>query len=120
MIWRDLVSNGTILTDGAWGTELQKRGLGLGECPDAWNLSHPGDVADVAGRYCDAGSRVILTNTFRANPISLAAHGLAGCAAEINRAGVEISKRAAAVALVSPKRPARYGSTLKMPPAWSI
>ncbi|MBZ5593988.1 MAG: homocysteine S-methyltransferase family protein [Acidobacteriia bacterium] len=116
MIWRDLVSNGTILTDGAWGTELQKRGLGLGECPDAWNLSHPGDVADVAGRYCDAGSRVILTNTFRANPISLAAHGLAGCAAEINRAGVEISKRAAAVALVF----ASIGPSGKLLPAGEV
>ena len=100
MIWRDLFSNGTVLTDGAWGTELQKRGLGVGECPDAWNLSHPEEVADVARRYCEAGSRVILTNTFRANPISLAPYGLTGCAAAINRAGVEMSKKAAAAALV--------------------
>lgn len=100
MIWHELVSNGPVLTDGAWGTELQRRGLGVGECPDVWNLSHPEDVADVARCYREAGSRVILTNTFRANPISLAAYGLADRAAEISRSGVEISKRAAAGALV--------------------
>jgi methionine synthase I (cobalamin-dependent) len=100
MTWHDLVSNGPVLTDGAWGTELQKRGLGLGECPDAWNLSHPEAVADVARCYCQAGSRVILTNTFRANAISLEAHGLAGRVTQINRAGVEISKKAAPEAFV--------------------
>jgi len=101
MIWRELVANGPVLTDGAWGTELQRRGLGVGECPDVWNLSHPEEVADVARRYCESGSRVILTNTFRANPISLAAYGLAGRAAEINRAAVEISKKAAALVFAS-------------------
>jgi 5-methyltetrahydrofolate--homocysteine methyltransferase len=100
MNWPDLVSNGVVLTDGAWGTELQKRGLSAGECPDAWNLSHPEEVADVARSYSGAGSRVILTNTFRANPISLAAYGLADRAAEINRAGVKLSKTAAGTALV--------------------
>jgi 5-methyltetrahydrofolate--homocysteine methyltransferase len=100
MMWRDLISGGTILTDGAWGTELQRRGLGMGECPDAWNLSHPEEVAGVARRYGEAGSRVILTNTFRANSISLAVYGLAGCVSEINRAGVELSKKAAISALV--------------------
>ena len=100
MSWQEWVSGGPVLTDGAWGTELQKRGLGLGELPDAWNLSHPEDVADVAHCYRQAGSRVILTNTFRANPISLAAHGLADRCTEMNRAGVEISKKAAEGALV--------------------
>ena len=100
MNWGDLVSNGAVLTDGAWGTELQKRGLSAGECPDAWNLSHPEEVADIARSYREAGSRVILTNTFRANPISLAAHGLADRTAVINRAGVKLSRNAAGTALV--------------------
>ncbi|SRR5579871_32912 len=100
MNWHELVSNGVVVTDGAWGTELQSRGLMAGECPDAWNLSHPEQVAEVARAYSQAGSRVILTNTFRANPISLAAHGLADRAAEINRAGVGLSRKAADAALV--------------------
>ncbi|MGD0091502.1 MAG: homocysteine S-methyltransferase family protein [Planctomycetota bacterium] len=90
-----LVSEAPVLTDGAWGTQLQARGLGPGECPDAWNLTHPERVAEVARAYVEAGSRVILTNTFGANRFVLARHGLEKKTAEINRAGVEISCRAA-------------------------
>ncbi len=91
-----LVADGPVVTDGAWGTELQARGLEPGECPDAWNLSHPDAVEQVARSYVQAGSRVILTNTFRANRVALAGFGLAEKTAEINRAGAAISRRAAA------------------------
>jgi methionine synthase I (cobalamin-dependent) len=91
----DLVSGGTVLTDGAWGTQLQQRGLELGELPDAWNLRHPDRVEEVARAYVEAGSRIVLTNTFRANRIAFAEHPEAARIAEINRAGVEISRRAA-------------------------
>ena len=43
-----LLAQGPVITDGAWGTELQGRGLSLGEFPDAWNLTHPDRVAEVA------------------------------------------------------------------------
>jgi len=92
----DLLASGSVVTDGAWGTELQARGLANGECPDVWNLTHPRLVEEVARAYVEAGSRVILTNTFRANRMALEAAGLSGQVAEINRAGVEISRRAAA------------------------
>jgi len=91
-----LVAEGPVVTDGAWGTQLQARGLAAGECPDAWNLSHPERVEQVARAYVDAGSQVIITNTFGANRFTLARHGLADKAAEINRAGVQISRTAAA------------------------
>jgi 5-methyltetrahydrofolate--homocysteine methyltransferase len=90
-----LLAGAPVLTDGAWGTEMQARGLQAGDCPDAWNLSHPEQVEQVARAYVEAGSRIILTNTFGANRIMLAHHGLAGKSQEINRAGVEISRRAA-------------------------
>ncbi len=90
-----LVSHGPILTDGAWGTQLQQLGLASGECPDLWNLSHPDRVEKVAQAYVDAGSQIILTNTFGANQFRLEAHGASSQVAEINRAGVAISKRAA-------------------------
>jgi 5-methyltetrahydrofolate--homocysteine methyltransferase len=89
-----LLLSAPVLTDGAWGTELQRRGLEPGSCPDAWNLSHSDRVEEVARAYVEAGSQIILTNTFGANRIALARHGLAGKAQEINRAGVEISRRA--------------------------
>jgi methionine synthase I (cobalamin-dependent) len=86
---------GPVITDGAWGTQLQTLGLGPGECPDAWNLTHAGLVETVARAYVAAGSQVILTNTFGANRLRLAAHGLQRQVVEINRAGAEISRRAA-------------------------
>lgn len=92
---RQLVSQGPILSDGAWGTEFQARGLEAGECPDHWNLTHPDRVEEVARAYVESGSQVILTNTFRANRLALERHGLAGHVLEINRRGVEISRRAA-------------------------
>lgn len=90
------VARKPILTDGAWGTELQRRGLGLGECPDSWNLNNPEVVEEVARAYVEAGSQVILTNTFRSNRITLAGHGLVDRVREINLEGVQISRRAAA------------------------
>ncbi len=90
-----LIARGPVVTDGAWGTELQARGLPVGEFPDAWNLTHPERVAEVARAYVDAGSQIILTNTFGANRVRLAENGLANQVAEINRRGVEISREAA-------------------------
>jgi methionine synthase I (cobalamin-dependent) len=92
----DFATSGPIVTDGAWGTQLQELGLPIGACPDAWNLTHPERVEQVARDYVDAGSRVILTNTFGANRFILQRHGLADQAEAINQAGVAISRRAAA------------------------
>lgn len=91
-----LVSAGPIVTDGALGTQLQQRGLPLGAAPDAWNLSNPGGVEEVARSYVEAGSQIILTNTFGANRFLLTRQNLADQVAAINRAGVEIARRAAA------------------------
>lgn len=84
-----------VLTDGAWGTQLQERGLGPDELPDFWNLSHPERVEQVARAYVEAGSEIILTNTFRANRLVVSERDPGADLAEINRAGVEISRRAA-------------------------
>jgi methionine synthase I (cobalamin-dependent) len=87
--------SGVVLTDGAWGTELQERGLGPDELPDFWNFSHPERVEEVARAYVEAGSEIILTNTFRANRLAVAERDPAVDIAALNRAGVEISRRAA-------------------------
>jgi methionine synthase I (cobalamin-dependent) len=91
-----LLAAGPVVTDGAWGTELQARGLATGEFPDGWNLTHADRVAEVAQAYVAAGSHVLLTNTFGANRVRLAGHALADRLVEINRQGVQISLRAAA------------------------
>ncbi|MCC7373146.1 MAG: homocysteine S-methyltransferase family protein [Verrucomicrobiales bacterium] len=91
----DLIFRRPVITDGAWGTELQKQGLSVGEFPDAWNLQYPDRVRAVASSYVEAGSRVILTNTFGSNRVRLADAGLADKVEAINGAGVRISKEAA-------------------------
>jgi methionine synthase I (cobalamin-dependent) len=91
-----LVKDGPAVTDGSWGTQMQKRGLKRGHSPDSWNLSHAEQVREVAQQYVDAGSQIILTNTFGASRLSLANFDLAEKTVEINTAGVRISKEAAA------------------------
>lgn len=110
---REWLTEGVMITDGAWGTELQARGLTPGTNPDTWNLIHPERVEAVARAYAEAGSQVILTNTFRAN--SVAMQGCLGIDLDadleaINRAGVALSRRAAGGALVF----ASIGPTGKM------
>ncbi len=88
------LTNGVLISDGAWGTQLQARGLAVGTVPDTWNLTHPDQVEDVARAYVEAGSQVILTNSFRANAIAMHDSSAADLDA-INRAAVTISKKAA-------------------------
>lgn len=83
------------VTDGAWGTELDKLGCPGGYCREEWNLSNPDKVRQVAESYVQAGSRIILTNTFGGNRISLTKHGFGDKVREFNKAGAEISKQAA-------------------------
>lgn len=83
-----------IITDGAWATELQKWGLAVGEPAELWNFSRPDDVEAVARSYINAGSQIILTNTFQAHLPALRRLGRADEVAEINREGARISKRA--------------------------
>jgi methionine synthase I (cobalamin-dependent) len=90
-----LLKERPVLTDGSWGTQIQRRGLKRGACPDSWNLSHPELVAEVAKLYVDSGSRIILTNTFGANRLALQRFKLENQTEAINAAGVQISKRAA-------------------------
>jgi len=103
------LKGGLLITDGAWGTQLQQRGLAPGTIPDTWNLTHPERVEAVARAYAEAGSQVILTNTFRANAIAMKDSSAADLDA-INRAGVSLSRLAAGQALVF----ASIGPTGKM------
>jgi methionine synthase I (cobalamin-dependent) len=87
--------NRLVIADGAWGTEIQRRGLPGGVLPESWNLDRPEQVEALARDYVAAGSEIILTNTFGANRFILRRYDLEDRAAEINRRGAEISRRAA-------------------------
>jgi 5-methyltetrahydrofolate--homocysteine methyltransferase len=92
---RELIASGPVVTDGAWGTQLQALGLPVGAFPDAWNLEQPERVMAVARAYVDAGSQIILTNTFGSNRLRLAEAGLADQLSALNQQGVALSRQAA-------------------------
>lgn len=72
------------------GTMLFASGLGHGGAPELWNVEHPDRVADVHRAYMQAGSRLLLTNTFGGNRYRLMLHNLEDRAAELNRAAAGI------------------------------
>ncbi|HLX61256.1 MAG TPA: homocysteine S-methyltransferase family protein [Planctomycetota bacterium] len=90
-----IASGEMILGDGAWGTQLQRAGLGFGDCPEEWNVSHPDEVKRVAREYLEAGADFCLTNTFGGNRYRLTRHGFADRLREFNLAGVALSLDAA-------------------------
>lgn len=91
-----LIAQGkTLVSDGAWGTFLQAKGLKAGECPELWNIEHASAVLDIAKSYIAAGADTIETNSFGGNCFKLEAFGLADHVYEINYKAAEISRQAA-------------------------
>lgn len=90
-----------LISDGAWGTMLQSRGLTSDDCPEEWNLSHPDDVRAIASAYVDAGSDMILTNTFGGSRIKLDKKHLGERVAEFNHAAAALSLDVAGGAIVA-------------------
>jgi 5-methyltetrahydrofolate--homocysteine methyltransferase len=94
-IIEELKQNKILLSDGAWGTLLQAKGLLPGECPELWNITHRKEVLEIAESYVLAGSDIIETNSFGGSIFKLSQYGLGDRVAEINRAAAAISREAA-------------------------
>ena len=93
----ELKQNKILLSDGAWGTFLQAKGMSPGECPELWNIDHRSDVLNIAESYIKAGSDIIETNSFGASRLKLSQYGLGDRTVEINRAAASISREAAGI-----------------------
>lgn len=83
-----------LIFDGAMGTMLQRAGLGIGECPELWNIEHADSVQRIHEDYLEAGADIIVTNTFGGSPKKLKMFGLESRTDEINRAGAQLAARA--------------------------
>lgn len=91
----DLRKNKVLLSDGAWGTFLQAKGMIPGECPELWNITHRSDVFSIAESYLLAGSDIIETNSFGGSVFKLSQYGLGDRVSELNQAAAAISREAA-------------------------
>ena len=90
-----LAARGTLLIDGAMGTELFARGLGSGDPPEMWNVDHPDRVTAVHAAYVNAGSDIVLTNSFGGTGFRLKLHKLDDRCIELNRAAAQVARTAA-------------------------
>lgn len=89
-----ILKNKVLVLDGAMGTSLQK--LGFEKCcPEELNLTNPKIIEKIHKSYVDAGSDIIITNTFGANRSKLKQYKLDNKIREINEAAVDIAKKAA-------------------------
>ena len=98
----DALATGKILiSDGAWGTMLQGKGMTCDDCPEEWNVSHSEEVKSVANAYGQAGSDLILTDTFGGSSFKLKKMGFGDKVVEFNAAGAKNSLEAAPSAIIA-------------------
>lgn len=81
-----------LLADGAMGTNLFLLGLANGAPGELWNVEQPDSVRSVYQGFVEAGSDIILTNTFGANRFRFALHGLQDRVRELNLAAAELAR----------------------------
>jgi methionine synthase I (cobalamin-dependent)/5,10-methylenetetrahydrofolate reductase len=98
--FRKAIEEGVLLADGAMGTLLVSRGASPDQAKSPLNVSDPEAVRDVHEDYCDAGARIVTTNTWDANRVKLTAHEWADSLEKINREGVRLAREAAAGEMV--------------------
>jgi 5-methyltetrahydrofolate--homocysteine methyltransferase len=90
-----LATKGALLADGATGTNLFEMGLVSGDAPELWNTDEPDKIRALHRSFVDAGSDIILTNTFGCNRHRLKLHNAESRVQELNMAGVALAREVA-------------------------
>ncbi len=86
-----LQENEILVSDGATGTNLQKRGLPHGVTAEQWMLEQPLQIEKLYRDFIQAGSDIILTCTFGGSPVRLEHAGLSGKVKEVNREAARLA-----------------------------
>ena len=89
--FREFVQKGRMILDGATGSNLQKRGMPTGVCPEEWILENPDVLIGLQREYIEAGSDVLYAPTFSGNRIKLEEYGLSDQIGEMNHRLTELS-----------------------------
>ena len=92
---KELLKRDYVILDGAMGTNLFRTGLTAGECPESWNIDNPKQIFEIHDGFVDAGSDIIVTNTFGGNQFRLKLHQLESKVKELNFAGAQIARECA-------------------------
>jgi len=92
---KELLKKDYVILDGAMGTNLFRKGLTSGECPESWNIENHEKIFEIHEGFVDAGSDIIVTNTFGGNQFRLKLHQLESKVKEINFAGAQIARECA-------------------------
>ena len=90
-----LNSNETVIADGAMGSRLMAAGMPIGQAPELWNVENPEAVRDVHRSYVEAGSQIILSNSFGGSRATLGRNGLHERTSELNQAAAENARSVA-------------------------
>ncbi|MFN2208274.1 MAG: homocysteine S-methyltransferase family protein, partial [Candidatus Promineifilaceae bacterium] len=81
-----LASSEIVIADGAMGSRLMAAGMPIGQAPELWNVENPEAVRDVHRSYVEAGSQIILSNSFGGSRATLGRNGLHERTSELNQA----------------------------------
>ena len=92
--FRQLLENGPVILDGAFGTGLIKAGMPVSACTEEWAIEHPEVVLGLQRAYIEAGAQILYAPTFGANRIKLAEYGLENQIEVFNEALVALTKKA--------------------------
>lgn len=93
--FKEWMKDKIVILDGATGSNLQKRGMPTGVCPELWITEHPDVLIGLQKEYIEAGSDIVYAPTFSGNRIKLKEYGLEDRLDEINTELVRICKEAA-------------------------
>src|ERR1700682_767063 len=92
---RDVILRGErLVADGATGTNYQARGLARGQAPEQWLFEEPEKVTQLHRDFVQAGSNIILTNTFGGTAMRLVHAGLENDGANVNKVAVQLARNA--------------------------